>query len=227
MQQQNRRILMVNIGTLPDERMAGLSADLFHKLQSGALTLDELALFCKRRNPFGFERNEHGHVVLTITGLDLTGAQEIKRLDAAKYNLGMYFKQCLLSTAADSYDKNHRLVAGQTYKVALMPGNELPYEERTAENLRERGMKHYGYGKPLAGLIPRIRESVSDKQMEEMLGSPWYIAALHDPIMDSGGDPLVLGASRHGDGRRLDADWGRPGPRWNDSGLFAFPVPAK
>lgn len=44
---------MANAVTLPGERLAGLSADLFHKLQSGNLTLDELALFNQRKNSFG------------------------------------------------------------------------------------------------------------------------------------------------------------------------------
>lgn len=43
---------MANAVTLPGERLAGLSADLFHKLQAGSLTLDELALFTQRKNPF-------------------------------------------------------------------------------------------------------------------------------------------------------------------------------
>lgn len=40
------------IGTLPGERLAGLFADLSHKLQKGAITLNELALFTQRKNPF-------------------------------------------------------------------------------------------------------------------------------------------------------------------------------
>ena len=43
---------MKNIGTLPGERLAGLSADLFHKVQKGKITLDELDRFLKRENPF-------------------------------------------------------------------------------------------------------------------------------------------------------------------------------
>ena len=214
---------MSNIGTLPGERLAGLSADLFHKLQSGNISVEELALFTQRKNPFAFERNEHGHIIVTVTGLDLTGVQEIERLEAAGYVLSNWAKSCLLSTKKDSYDKKHRLVANQLYKVALMPGKEIPDANRTADALRKRGMEKYGYGKPQGGLIPRIRESVSDKQMEEMDGA-WYIAGLHDPIEDSGGDPSVLDAGRRGGGRRLFADWGTPGIRWYDGGLFAFPV---
>jgi len=214
---------MSNIGTLPGERLAGLSADLFHKLQSGNISVEELALFTQRKNPFAFERNEHGHIIVTVTGLDLTGVQEIERLEAAGYVLSNWAKSCLLSTKKDSYDKKHRLVANQLYKVALMPGKEIPDANRTADALRKRGMEKYGYGKPQGGLIPRIRESVSDKQMEEMDGA-WYIAGLHDPIEDSGGNPGVLLANRGGGGRRLGAGWGGPGNPWNDDGLFAFPV---
>jgi len=214
---------MSNIGTLPGERLAGLSADLFHKLQSGNISVEELALFTQRKNPFAFERNEHGHIIVTVTGLDLTGVQEIERLEAAGYVLSNWAKSCLLSTKKDSYDKKHRLVANQLYKVALMPGKEIPDANRTADALRKRGMEKYGYGKPQGGLIPRIRESVSDKQMEEMDGA-WYIAGLHDPIEDSDGDPYVLYAFRYDGGRRLYAYWDVPGDQWDGHGLFAFPV---
>jgi len=215
---------MANAVILPGERLAGLSADLFHKLQAGSLTLDEFALFTQRKNPFVFERNEHGHVIITFTGLDLTGAQEILRLEAAEYRVGDYAKSCFTSTADDGYDKNHRLVAGQLYKVALVPGKEIERQsDRTTENLRKLGLK-YGYGKPLGGHVPRIRESVSDKQMEEM--GIVYVASLHEPIKDSDGYPSVLNADRSDAGRWVNTSWDYPDPQWNDHGAFAFPVPA-
>lgn len=215
---------MGTIGTLPGERLAGLASDTFHKVQKGIISLDEWALFNQRKNPFAFERNQHGHIIVTVTGLDLTGAQEIERLEVAGYRLSDYVKSCLLSKKKDSYDKNHRLVAGQPYKLALMPGREIERDaDRTTDALRGRGMEKYGYGKPLGGHITRIRESVSDKQMEEM-GGAWYIAGLHDPIEDSSGAPRVLHAYRDGDGRGLDAAWGGPDGPWYDYGLFAFPL---
>jgi len=171
-----------------------------------------------------FERNEHGHVVATVIGLDLTGAQEVERLEAAGYRLSDWAKSCLLSKKKDSYDKNHRLVAGQSYKLALVPGKEIERDaDRTTDALLKHGMEKYGYGKPLGGHILRIRESVSDKQMEEM-GGAWYIAGLHDPIEDSDGGPRVLCAGRRDDGRWLSAFWGKSGGRWSGYGLFAFPV---
>ena len=216
---------MTNIGTSPDNRLAGLSADLFHKLQAGSLTLDELALFTQRKNPFSFERNEHGHIVFTFTGLDLTGAQEIERLEASGYRVGNYAKQCFTSAKSDGYDKNHRLVAGQQYKIALMPNKEIERDsDRTTANLRKRGMEHYGYGKPLAGIVPRYREKVSDKQMKDM--GVGYIVSLHDPIKDSGGDPSVLSSNRRVVGSWVYALWGKPDSQWNDDAACAFLVPA-
>lgn len=43
---------MVNATIFSDERLAGLSADFFHKLLTGNITLDEFALFMQRKNPF-------------------------------------------------------------------------------------------------------------------------------------------------------------------------------
>lgn len=169
-----------------------------------------------------FERNEHGHIIIAFTGLNRPGNQEIARLEAAGYRVSDYAKSCFASTDDDGYDKNHRLVAGQAYKIALVPGKEIKLQsDRTTANLRKLGEK-YGYGKPLAGHTPRIRESVSDKQMEEM--GIWYVASLHDPIKDSDGGPCVLYASRNDDGQLLGTCWDSPDGQWGDSGAFAFPV---
>jgi len=216
---------MGTIGTLPGNRLAGLLADTCHKIQHGGLTLDKLALFNQRKNPFEFERNEHGHIVLTVVGLDLTGKQEVERFTAAGFCASGWAKSCLLSTKKDSYDKNHRLVAGQSYKIALMPTREIEREaDRTIDALHTRGIEKYGYEKPLAGIVPRIRETVSDNQMEEM--GFWYIAAPHDTIKDSDGEPLVLYANRIDGGLWLNALWALPVPCWFDLGAFAFLVPA-
>ena len=196
--------------------------DFFRQIEDGSLGHSHIQAMLEHRNPFTFERNEHGHVIVTFIGLDLTGAEEVERLEGAGYDVGNYAKSCFTSTADDSYDANHRLVAGQAYKVALVPGKEIQKDsDRTTANLRALGAK-YGYGKPLAGHVPRVRENVSDKQMEEM--EIWYIASLHDPIKDSGGHPYVLDARRGVAGRGVRAFCGDPDDRWGGSGLFAFPV---
>jgi hypothetical protein len=174
--------------------------------------------------PSQFECNEHGHVVLTFDGLDLAGEQEIERLIAAGFRVSNWAKSCLTSTKKDGYDKNHHLVVGRQYNIVLMPTREIERDsDRTTDALRKHGIEKYGYEKPLAGIAPRIRESVSDKQMEEM--GFWYIAAPHDPIKDSDGVPFVLYARRYGGGQWLGALWVRPGARWYGYGAFAFLVP--
>src|SRR3989344_4952885 len=117
-------------------------------LPGGHVNRGTFQAYLERRNPFAFERNEHGHVVLTFTGLDITGAEEIARLKAASYRVNNYAESCFLSTKDDGYDKHHRLEAGRIYKVAFMPGKEIERDgDRTTENLRKRGMQLYGYGK--------------------------------------------------------------------------------
>lgn len=171
-----------------------------------------------------FERNEHDHIVFTVTGLDFTVEQEIKRLAAAGFR--MVNLACLRSKKKDGYDKKHRLVANQIYKIALIPAREIKSDaDRTIDALLTCGIEKYGYKKPLAGIVPRIRETVSDEQMEKM--GFWYIIAPHDTIIeDSGGSPVVLSACRYGDGRWLCASLVPPGYLWDDGGAFAFLVPA-
>ena len=170
-----------------------------------------------------FERNEHGHIIISITGFAVTGKQEIERLEAAEFRINNWAKSCLASKKKDGYDKRHRLEYGRAYTVALVPTKDVPGNRTTAEG-REHGAS-FGYEQPLAGVIPRIRETVSDEMMKAM-GS-WYIAALHEPIADSDGVPRVLGASRRDGGRRVSACGDYPGSQWRDDGALAFLVPAR
>jgi len=199
--------------------------DFFRQVEDRSIDGNIMQAILEHRNPFAFERNEHGHVVLTLTGLDLMGVAEIERLEAGSYRVGNYAKSCFLSTREDSYDKHHRLAAGHIYKVALMPGKEIERDsDRTTANLRKRGMEHYGYGKPLGGFIPRVRETLSDKQMEEL--GIWYAVALHDPITDSGGNPGVLNAGRGDGGQWVHTCWGELAYQWLGIGAFVFLVSA-
>ena len=72
---------MANTVTNPGARLAGLTADLMMKIKNGSISEDELALFCKRQNPFlevweaqGFMTVSHG----------LTFAERISR---GNYNM--------------------------------------------------------------------------------------------------------------------------------------------
>ena len=169
-----------------------------------------------------FERNEHGHIVIPITSLALTGKQEIDQLTGKGFRFGDYAKSCLTSKKKDGYDQCHRLEVECKYMLALVPTKDVSGNRTTADG-REYGAS-FGYKQPLAGIVPRIRETVSDEMMKEM--GFWYIAALHDPITDSDGDPYVLFADRDGDGQWVLAGWDNPDDQWGGVGAFAFVVPA-
>jgi hypothetical protein len=64
-----------------------------------------------------------------------------------------------------------------------------------------------------------IREKFTDKDIEAM--GLWWIVAMHEAIVIDG-VPLLLGASRGGDGRDLYAYCDYPGSRWNRDLGFAF-----
>lgn len=211
-----------------DNHLAGLLADACHKIQHGSITIDEFAQFTQRKNPFNveFERNEYGHIVLAFEGIDLTGEEEIERFLRSGLHVSDRAMLCLTSAQKDDYDKNHRLIAGQQYEVALMSTREIErVSDRTTSALRLRGHEHYGYAKPPAGIIPRIREIVSNKQMKDM--GFWDIAAPHDAIKNSRGVPSILTTScLLGDKPGISATPEYSRYYWNGFNAFAFLVPA-
>lgn len=182
-----------------------------------ALLRDELEV---KPKPLVFPKNEHGHYLVEVTGRTLTSTAEIQLLTEQRFCVDDFARQCLISNRPDSYDAKHRLEEGKVYRIAIVLGREIK-QNCTMANLQAYA-KQFGYQKPLAGLMPRIRESVTDRQMEQMGIS--YIVGLHDPIKDSDGNPGILGASRAGDGRWLDAYFGSPDGEWGDRGAFAFVV---
>jgi hypothetical protein len=209
---------------LDEERLAsGISDEEFHKLAKpeGRVLIRKFVQLLAENTPKNFTKNQHGHYVVTVTGLDLTGAEESSRLESKGFRIGTYARQILTSTKSDSYDRNHRLEAGRKYQVVLVPGREVRGKRTTAD--LQAYAKKFGYAVPKAGIIPRVREGISDEQMKEM--DIWYIAGLHDPIKDSGGFPSVLDLHRYADGSWLRARWGNPANEWGDGGAFAFLAP--
>jgi hypothetical protein len=169
------------------------------------------------------QNNINGHSVLTIEGLDLTGREEVERLKSAGYRLTDFAEACLKSQSNEGYTKSHRLVAGRQYEIAVVPGNEIAdVINRRTNNLCKLAEK-FGYKRPLGGVIPRIREVVSDEQMEKM--GIWYIAALHEPMRVPGNVNAfgrVLRSRRFDGGRLVDAPRDYCDPSWEDGGAFAF-----
>ncbi len=208
------------------ELLARIASDLAHDNACGEDWFAHYERVRKEGLPAPqFERNEHGHIVISIMGLALTGEQEIQRLSDAGFRTSDYARSCLTSRKKDGYDKLHQLEDGRAYQPVIVPGKEVEKNRTTAE-LRKYAAG-FGYEQPLAGVVPRIRETVSDEMMEEM--GFWYIAALHDPITDSGGDQRVLHANRgnrRDGGQWVGARWDCPDHQWYDYGAFAFVVPA-
>jgi hypothetical protein len=167
-------------------------------------------------------KNEHGHVVITVNGLNLTGAEELKHGENNKFRFGVYAKQMLISTKPDSYDVNHRLENGKQYQIALIPSKEI-LNSRTIADARLY-VKKCGYLFPRAGITQRVREAISDKQMEAMEGI-WYIATLHDPIMDDDGKLRILGSARYSGGPWIIALGVGSKDAYGDDGSFAVLAP--
>lgn len=161
------------------------------------------------------------HVVIPIIGLGLTGAQEARRLTDLGFSMDGYAESCLLNEKSE-YDAKHRLTAGECYQVVLVPINEIKRSERTTANLQRRG-ELYGYSRPLAGIVPRILETVSNRRMREM-GIRYIVAP--DPISGPGGIPIVLGVNCCNNQRRLCAGFGGSDRWWRSHGAAAFLLPA-
>lgn len=169
-----------------------------------------------------YTTDKFGRILITVTGLGLTGAEWLVRCDATGNKPTKWARDVL--TQPD-YDAKHRLEPGKQYTVALMFGREEfgTDAERTTANLQTRGERDYGKSEDLRGeLALLIREAISDEQLERW--GIWYIAVLHETITDSDGYSSVLESSRLDDGRQVDAGWALPGSSWGGDGAFAFPV---
>lgn len=167
-------------------------------------------------------KNQHDHYIITVTGFNLTGAEESTRRKSMGGEVSACAHQVLTSTRPNSYDAKHRLEAGKQYQIAVVPG-KLISKNRTTRNLQAYGAS-FGYKNVLAGHMPRVHETISNKQMEEEMDGIWYIAGLHDTIEDSDGYPNVLYSNRNDGVSQFDAFWDNPEREWYADGAFAFLV---
>ena len=138
-------------------------------LQQGEITSTDVQ---PQSVPVTWERNGRGHIVLTVTGLGLSGVEEISRLEA-NYHVSDFARELL------SYHdyQNSRMPSDESRRAVVMPGDEIEFlEKRTPQNLLDRGLGVCGYKAPIAEFVPRLRELLSDEQLEE-LGLD-YVSAL-------------------------------------------------
>ena len=159
-------------------------------------------------------REEDGVIYFSVTSDGTTGEDWIKRLEGNGFRVGDYAKQVLRSP-------DFKPTNGVTTEVAVLKGMLFEDNDRITKKIRAEADKRK-LSKPNAELACFIREKFTDKEIEAM-GLIW-IVAMHEPINDSGGDPGLLGADRHGDGRWLYAYYDRPGLRWHRGDGFAFAV---
>lgn len=163
---------------------------------------------------------ENGRLYFTVIGTCLTAKEWVKRLEAKSHKLSNYARDVL--SKAD-YDKKHRLEAGKIYKLGLVLGTEFATDaERTNADLKAFAHREIGE-QASAGLKAEFalltREKFTNAELE-LIGL-WYVVVLHEPIVDSDGDPNVLDSDRY-DGSFVRALCGHPGALWAAFGAFAF-----
>ncbi len=159
-------------------------------------------------------REQDGVIYLSVTSDGTTGPQWIERLEGKGFRLSNYAKSVLRSP-------DFKPTSGVTTEIAILKGMLFEDNDRITKKIRAEADKRK-LTKPNAEVACLIRENFSDEEIEAM--GLWWIVAMHEPIKDSDGGPVLLGAGRFGDGRWLGAYYGGPGDGWNCEGGFAFVV---
>ena len=157
---------------------------------------------------------ENGVIRFSVTSDGTTGEEWIARLESKVFRVGDYAKSVLRS-------KSFKPTTGITYEIAVLKGEFFSDNERITKNIRK-GAKNRKFSTPNAEVACLIREKFSDKELEAM--GLYWIVAMHEPIKDSDGGPLLLFANRLDDGSWLDARCGSPGSKWFRGYGFAFVV---
>src|SRR3989338_997685 len=140
-------------------------------------------------------REEDGVIYFSVTSDGTTGEDWIKRLEGNGFRVGDYAKQVLRSPS-------FKPTKGVVTEVAVLKGMLFEDNDRIMKKIRAEADKRK-LGKPEPELACLIREKFTDKEIEAM-GLIW-IVAMHEPINDSDGVPVLLYADRYGDGRWLHA----------------------
>lgn len=155
-------------------------------------------------------REENGVIRFTVVSRGLTGPQWIEHLEKMGRPVGNYAKSVLRSP-------DFKPTNGVTYEVAVLKGEIFKDEDRITQMIRAEADRRK-LVKPNAELGCLIREMFTDKEIEEM-GLYWIIA-MHEPIVDSDGNPRLLGTRRYDSS--LSAFYDEPDDRWYRDGGFAF-----
>jgi hypothetical protein len=159
-------------------------------------------------------REEKGVIYFSVTSDGTTGEEWIARLESKGFLVGDYAKSVLRS-------KSFKPTTGITYEIAVLKGEFFSDSDRITKTIRKEA-KNRKFSTPSAEVACLIREKFSDKELEAM--RLYWIVAMHEPIKDSDGDPLLLCALRNDYGSWFCTDYGGPGRKWRRSSGFAFVV---
>lgn len=157
-----------------------------------------------------------GNLVFTVTSDGTTGPEWIARLETKCFRLGDWTKFILLS-------KDFKPTSGILYRLVAIKGTAFEEFELTNKNIRARAKKTK-WQTPNAEVACLLRENFSDEELKAM--GVWYLVAMHEPIDDSVGLPLLLNASRFGGASWLNASCAEPDDEWRGNGAFVFVLSA-
>ncbi|MBI2049097.1 MAG: hypothetical protein HYT29_01505 [Parcubacteria group bacterium] len=161
-----------------------------------------------------FLREEDGVIYFSVTSDGTTGEDWIARLESKGFRVGDYAKQVLRTPS-------FKPTSGVSTEVAVLKGMLFEDQSRITKKIRAEADKRKLL-KPSAELACLIRLKFRDLEIEAM--GLWWIVAMHEPINDSGGDLILLYASRRGGGPWLGAYYERPLDGWGRDYGFAFAV---
>lgn len=160
-------------------------------------------------------RERDGVIYFTLPPTDgTTGPQWIERLEAKGFKLSKWAKNVLNSSEFVP-------TRGMIYEIAMLKGKLWNDKQRVAKSIRaEADNRKLIKPNPEVGCL--IREKFTNEAIEAM--GLWWIAAMHEPIKDSGGDPVLLSVARRGDDPWLNTTFDYPGSQWGRDCGFAFVV---
>lgn len=185
------------------------------KLVEVTETGSEGAVIPTAPTPTAWTVDDEGNIHFTLTSNGFTREQWEQHLERRGWRIGDYARQVLRRASEAPTD-------GVTYNIVVRPGKKISDSDRITKKIRAVADKK-GWLKPHWEVACLIRDTFTDEQLEQM--GLWYIVTMHEPIKDSGGDPILLGSYRDADGRWLYSSDGRPGSSWDDGGGFTFAVP--
>lgn len=150
----------------------------------------------------------------SVTSDGTTCEEWIARLESKGFRVSDYAKSVLRS-------KSFKPTSGITYEIAVLKGEIFSDNERITKNIRKEA-KNRKLSAPKAEVACLIREKFSDKELEAM--GLYWIVAMHEPIKDSDGDPILLYGKRYDNGSWLNTYYEHPDFKWHRGNGFAFVV---